>query len=408
MKRDPLQPREASPARDQLAALTSLRFVAAFAVLVLHYRDLLGPMPAWLYHVIVGGQYGVTFFFILSGFILTYRYKEWFASGVTDTHFWRFQRFRVARIYPIYLLGLLLDTPWHLIERAQAGQLAAVGQTWWASWLLNLLGLQAWVPAVPFAMFWNTPAWSVSAEFFFYATFPFACAWLSTHLHTTARLATLFVAILFGGVALYAGTIYLLTYVFPVGGETQYIVLVYNPVLRYSEFLAGCLAGQYFLGRRRQAPPAAADAKARRWRDVVLVASLLVVCARVVSPDYSGPSQWLWLLDVAVKYPVFIVPFTAIILALASGPTFLSPLLEQRWLVLLGEASYALYIIHWSVTTFLRMGYLGAWSTPAVHFALLLATVGASVICYRFIEVPWRNRLRGRREVPAVLAPSGA
>ena len=68
----------------QLPALTSLRFVAAFAVLVLHYRDLLGPLPAWLLRAIVGGQFGVTFFFVLSGFILTYRYREWFARGVSS------------------------------------------------------------------------------------------------------------------------------------------------------------------------------------------------------------------------------------------------------------------------------------------------------------------------------------
>ena len=392
----------AAPPSGQLDALTSLRFVAAFAVLVLHYRDLLWPMPAWLFHVVVGGQYGVTFFFILSGFILTYRYKAWFASGVTDSRFWRFQRFRMARSYPIYLLGLLLDTPWHLIERAQAGQLAAVGPTWWASWLLNLVGLQAWVPAVPFAMFWNTPAWSVSAEFFFYATFPFVCAWLSRHLRTTARLATLFVAVSLVGVALYAGVITLLTWVFPVDGETKYIVLVYNPLLRYSEFLAGCLAGQFFL-RRRGAPGflAGGDGQARRWRDAVLAISLLAVCVRVCTPDYTGPSQWLWLLDVAAKYPIFIVPFTAIILAVASGPTFLSRLLEQRWMVRLGEASYALYIIHWSVTSFLRLGTLGRWSIPPVHLVLLLATVGASLLCHRYIEVPWRERLRGAREQPA-------
>lgn len=393
-------------ARDHLAALTSLRFVAAFAVLVLHYRDLLGPMPAWLMRGIVGGQYGVTFFFILSGFILTYRYKEWFAGGVTDTHFWRFQRFRAARIYPVYLLGLLLDTPWHVIERMQVGQLAAVGQTYWASWLINLVGLQAWVPAVPFAMFWNTPAWSVAAEFFFYATFPFVCAWLSARLRTTGSLATLFVAVLVGGVALYAGVIYLLNYVFRVSGEAQYIVLVYNPLLRYSEFMAGCIAGQFFLRRQSLQRLSAADGvKARRWRDGVLVICMLAVCVRIWSPDYTGPSQWLWLLDVAIKYATFIAPFTAIILAVASGSTCLSWLLERPWMVLLGEASYALYIIHWSVTTFLRMGYLGSYSTPAVHFMFLLATVGASVLCYRYVEVPWRERLRGRQAQPAAFAP---
>lgn len=396
-------------ARDHLDALTSLRFLAAFGVLVLHYRDLLGPMPSWVMRGVIGGQYGVTFFFILSGFILTYRYEEWFAHGVADTRFWRFQRLRVSRIYPVYIVGLLLDTPWHVLERIQHGQLASVGQTWWASWLLNLVGLQAWVPAVPFAMFWNTPAWSVSAEFFFYATFPFVCAWLSSRHRTTASLARLFVAVLLVGVALYCGVIYLLNYVVRVSGETQYIAVVYNPLLRYSEFMAGCIAGQFFLKRRSAPALAAGDGKrARRWRDGVIVVGLLAACARIWSSDYTGPSQWLWLIDVAVKYPIFIVPFTAIILAVASGPTFLSPLLERRWMVRLGEASYALYIIHWSVTSFLRLGWLGSHSTPAVHLALLLATVGASLLCYRYVEVPWRRRLRGQPRQPATLAAAAA
>jgi len=249
-------------------------------------------------------------------------------------------------------------------------------------------------------MFWNTPAWSVAAEFFFYATFPFVCAWLSGRMRSTASLAVLFAAVLLGGVALYGGVIYLLNYVLRVSGETHYIVLVYNPLLRYSEFMAGCIAGQYFLRRAgvQQGSPAD-DRRARLRRNGVLALCLLAICARVWSPDYTGPSQWLWLLDVSLKYAIFIVPFTAVILAVASGPTCLSGLLERPWLILLGEASYALYIIHWSVTTFLRMGYLGSFSTPAVHLVFLLVTVGASVLVYRYVEVPWRARLRGDQPV---------
>jgi peptidoglycan/LPS O-acetylase OafA/YrhL len=40
-------------------------------------------------------------------------------------------------------------------------------------------------------------------------------------------------------------------------------------------------------------------------------------------------------------------------------------------------------------------GALGEWSTPGVHVLCMLATVGASVLCYRWIERPWRQRLRG-------------
>lgn len=392
-----------TPPAAHLPALTSLRFVAALAVVILHYRDLLGPMPAWLLQAIVGGQYGVTFFFVLSGFILSYRYRDWFASGVTDTRFWWFQRFRLARIYPVYVLGLLLDTPAHLLERAQAGQLVAEGPTYWASWLLNLVGLQAWVPAVPYAMYWNTPAWSVAAEFFFYATFPWVCVALARHGRSPARLVVALLVSVLAGTLLYAACIHTMNYVWPVSGQTQYLVTVYNPLLRYSEFLAGCLAGHWFLLARERGTPMLPTVGGR---NTVVAVCLLAVAARVMSPAYTGPSAGWWLLDVSLKYSAFILPFTGLILAVASGRTWLSPLMDRPWMVLLGEASYALYIIHWSVVTALLLHPLGnRWA----HAAALVATVAASVACYRWVEVPWRRRLRGSgmNETQAPSRPAG-
>jgi peptidoglycan/LPS O-acetylase OafA/YrhL len=390
---------------ESLPALTSLRFFAALAVVVLHYRDLLGPLPAWLLHCIVGGQYGVTFFFVLSGFILTYKYRSWFEQGVHDAAYWRFQRFRLARLYPIYVLGLLLDTPWHLIERVQAGQLAHDGMLYWASWLLNLVGLQAWVPAVPYAMFWNTPAWSVAAEFFFYATFPFVTAVLARRLRSPGALAACFVAAIVLGTALSALVIHALVYRWQASAQTQYIVIVYNPLLRYNEFLAGCLAGHYFLQTRGRSRYVGSWLfEGRRGRNAACIVCVAAVALRVGSADYTGPSAWWWLADVSAKYSVFILPFGVFILAVARGPTWLTPLLENRGLVLLGEASYALYIIHWSATTFLRMNFLGDAGTPFVHGLFLIGTVALSVACYRWIEVPWRRRLRGAPSAAAAVA----
>jgi peptidoglycan/LPS O-acetylase OafA/YrhL len=388
-------PAAAAGSAPALSALTSLRFVAAFAVLLLHYRELLGPLPPWLLRGVIGGQYGVTFFFVLSGFILTWRYHDWFARGVDEPHYLWFQRFRLARLYPVYLLGLLLDTPAHLVERAQDGALASHGALYWASWLINLLGLQAWVPGVPYAMFWNTPAWSVSAELFFYAIFPFVTLALARHVRSGAGLAAAFVAAVLGGIALYAGVIYWVTWVRPLTGEPLYILLVYTPLLRCAEFLAGCVLGQHFL-RTQRAGGGGWLAHSAARRNVLLLACLAVIALRVWSPDYTGPSRWWWLLDVAAKYGVFIAPFALVILVVASGRTFLHGWLERPWMVLLGEASYALYIIHWSVVTVINQKWLGAWSTPAVHASLLLATVAASVLVYRFFELPWRVRLRGR------------
>lgn len=396
MAEDHRQPVE----RPALHALTSLRFFAALAVVLLHYRDLLGPLPAWLRQVIVSGQFGVTFFFVLSGFILAYRYREWFAGGVTDARFWWFLRFRLARLYPVYLLGLLLDTPWHLLERASAGALSQDAHVYWASWLLNAVGLQAWVPSVPFAMFWNTPAWSVAAEFFFYATFPWLCAFLCRRGPRGNGLLWAVPLAVVAGSLLYGLVLYAMNYVGRLGVGTQYLVITYNPVLRYSEFLAGCLAGLWFLGGR-ESGPAHASAGMRllqtsAGRHALLCLCLAMVVVRVMAMDYSGPSAFLWLLDVSTKYTFFILPFVGVILVVASGPTGLSPLLEHPRMVLLGEASYSLYIIHWSVVTVLSMKLLGELGTPAVHIAALLCTVAASVLCHRFVEVPWRRRLRGR------------
>lgn len=394
--------------RPDLRALTGLRFVAAAGVLLLHYRDLLGPLPGWVQRGIVGGQHGVTFFFVLSGFILTWRYHDWFEGGVDAPHYRRFQRLRFARLAPVYLLGLLLDTPAHLAERAAAGALASDGGLYGASWLINALGLQAWLPRVPFAMFWNTPAWSVSAELFFYALFPFATVLLARRVRSASALLLAFVALVAGGIALYAGVIYLVTWVWPLRGEPLYILLVYTPLLRVSEFLAGCVLGQYLV-RRERGGEASALARSALRRHLLLLACIALVALRVWSPDYTGPSRWWWLLDVAAKYGVFIVPFAGIILAVASGRTMLHRVLEHPWMVRLGEASYALYIIHWSVVTLIVQRWFGAASTPALHALLMLATVVAALLVHRHVELPWRERLRGAaRERPltqAALSP---
>ena len=382
----------------QITELTSLRFIAALAVVILHYRDLLGGMPAWLLRAIVGGQFGVTFFFVLSGFILTYRYRDWFVGGVSRQGYRQFLRLRLARIYPVYVLGLLLDTPWHLLERAQVGQLGAEAPTFAASWLLNLVGLQAWVPAVPYAMFWNTPAWSVSAEFFFYAVFPWVCHALARRAQRPGWLIGALVATVLGGTLLYLGVIALMNYAVPVAPQTQYLVIVYNPVLRFSEFLSGCIAGHGFLllsSATARQTAAATLLGSEAGRNAIVATCLLAIAARIAAPGYSGPSSLLWLLDSSLKYSAFILPFVGLIVAVASGRTWLSPLLTRPWMVLLGEASYSLYIIHWSVVTVLHLKLLGAWGTPAVHALAMGATVLASVACYRWVEVPWRQRLRG-------------
>jgi peptidoglycan/LPS O-acetylase OafA/YrhL len=372
-----------------------LRFFAAFGILVLHYRDLLGPLPELGLRLIIGGQFGVTFFFLLSGFILTYTYDRWFADGVTGGNFARFQRFRLARIYPIYLLALVVESSLQLASR----QFTESPDVLWASWLINLLGLQSWTPGVPFTLVWNTPSWSISTEFFFYACFPFICAWFGRRNFSAKKLLALLIGLIVGSSCLFTAVIYLIYVSHPLRWDISYCLQHYFPLLRLPEFLVGCLIGRLYLQAQSPEGRGLTMVATPARRNMVLIFCALVVLLRILMPSYTGANQLLWLLDNAIKFSIFMVPFAGIILAVASGPTFLTRLLCLPVLILLGEASYALYITHWIGPVMLKAGYLGTYKTPLMSVAFMLGSIGISVLLYRFFETPLRLKLRGRATI---------
>src|SRR5216684_4890803 len=92
-----------SDARPRLPALTSLRFFAAFHVVIFHFQAMqifIGPV--WFQKLSSIGYVGVSFFFVLSGFILVYTYA---GRPMILKNFWRA---RFARIYPAYAFSLLV------------------------------------------------------------------------------------------------------------------------------------------------------------------------------------------------------------------------------------------------------------------------------------------------------------
>jgi peptidoglycan/LPS O-acetylase OafA/YrhL len=113
-------------------------------------------------------------------------------------------------------------------------------------------------------------------------------------------------------------------------------------------------------------------------------------------PAYTGPFRLLWLLDNASKFSFFMLPFAGIIYAIASGRTLLTGLLTLPLLVLLGEASYALYITHWVGQSILNAGLLGSAKTPWMSGVFMLLSIVASVIIYRYFETPCRKWLRSK------------
>ena len=85
------------------------------------------------------------------------------AGGELDTR--RFWKARFTRLYPIYLLSLILSLAHH-----SAGIRAHTHAMFWTGMVLTPLLLQGWIPEI--ATFLNTPAWTMSAESFYYCFFP--------------------------------------------------------------------------------------------------------------------------------------------------------------------------------------------------------------------------------------------
>ena len=152
------------PAR--LDALTGLRCFAAINIVLFHFSN-----PKWfgpLAPVVNAGYASVSFFILLSGFVLGYNYNAKARAGELSNV--RFYEARFTRLYPIYLLSLIMAFKMIPLEWGYHTH-----GMFWTGMVLSPLLLQGWIPEI--ATFLNTPAWTMSAESFYYVLFPWMAKW---------------------------------------------------------------------------------------------------------------------------------------------------------------------------------------------------------------------------------------
>ena len=194
---------------------------------------------SFLMGLVSGGYAAVTFFFMLSGFILAYAHAgktERVGCNVKATTFWRL---RFARIAPAYYLALLIALPIAMQTFAEAE--APV----WSRFVglsSVMLFLQAWWP--PYAALWNYPAWSLSVECLFYALFP----WLvraSARWSITALLATTYVLIVL--VTVCQTELLTVGGLFPETRPEHLVLRSFFPILHLPQFVFGMALGRLYL-----------------------------------------------------------------------------------------------------------------------------------------------------------------
>ena len=159
-------PAPAPVRKSRLPALSGLRIFAALNLVFFHFGD---PKDfGWFAPVVDNGYTSVSFFLLLSGFILAYNYSDRAARG--EMEIGKFWLARLSRLYPVYLFSLIISVGMLAIEfHAQTKPM------FYGGIFLTLLLLQGWSPTL--STFWNTPAWTMSTEAFFYLIFPLAVRW---------------------------------------------------------------------------------------------------------------------------------------------------------------------------------------------------------------------------------------
>ena len=387
-----------SPQRRPIEALTGLRFFAALIVVVSHFPQII-PID-WLQVALVRqGAAGVTIFFVLSGFVLTYNYADTFRTSTTGAL--AFMRARIARIWPINVVSLVITTLLLL---------------WWANpsspapWVVNLLMLQALVPTKAMLLSWNPPAWSVSCELILYCSFPFFLCGVLGRIRPVSRLLQLAVALFAIQVLCFCVIAVAADHLLHQSGKSAQEIswtlerIKSFPGLRMWEFFLGCVMGLALLHARAGSDGWWRVLDRRHTRNAMLTASALGLLALLALPSAVDlPERGLFAhLMSAGLYVVYTPLALLLVTAIAWGPTAINPLLEQRWVLRLGEASYSFYMLQWNallIVTAIAGGTPGWLLSVApgwwLSAAAILALAFISLASARWIEVPTRRFLRG-------------
>jgi len=355
--------------RPDLPVLTSLRFWAA-AVVVLNHLD--AAKISYLPDIVKGwcqsGYEAVSFFFVLSGFILTYVYSSPREDGGLNVSARRFRIARFARIGPAYYLGLILMLPPFIYGLAVAGMIP-LDDFVLATIAVPTL-LQAWFPPISFS--WNGPAWSLSVELFFYALFPYLLS--ETNRFSRRDFVTLAVA-----TVIFSAAIRLeMPALNPSNSRDWQYFFAYFPLFHLPSFVFGMALGRVYLFGRGTTPAVS---------KLLFVGGILLL-ALLLGYRSSMPASLLTDVVLVPLYGMVILGGTRLTGGLQA--TFVHPAL-----VLLGHASYSIYILHNGIVFWWRWLAHKLFVMQLSHTAEVVLLFGlvviASTAAFLFFERPLRR-----------------
>lgn len=361
------------PETVRLEALTGLRWLAAFWVFGYHLMNF-APLPTIGEIPFRLGFLGVTFFFVLSGFVLTWSFRP---SVSMSTFYTR----RFARIWPAHFVTLLLAIPvFYSITVPDPAQ------TWVKDFsfpilLLSVVLVQGFSRNQEILFSGNPAAWTLTCEMFFYAAHPFLSRFLT-------RLA------IAGALVVAAGT---LVVAFGYRAATMldpgawWSALMPWPVIRITEFVLGmAIAWAIRQGWRPRLP---------LWIGATVFTVIMVWLT--LGPDVQPYSvQALLSAGFSNEFATLacgVLITSVAVHSLRGRRTWLA----TTWMVKLGNWSYSFYLVH-AIVIYAVMNVLGrrgpGWSNLLWGLAIFLLALVLAYLVYRFVERPVEQKIRSWKD----------
>jgi peptidoglycan/LPS O-acetylase OafA/YrhL/predicted ATP-grasp superfamily ATP-dependent carboligase len=340
--------------------ITFTRFVAAISIVIYHFAMSIYPFQSEAVSFLFAqANLGVSFFFLLSGFVMIIAYGGKKNTPVSAS---RFYLNRVARVYPAFFFALILLVIYMIVRKRQFTM---------TEFFLNLAIIQTWFPR--YALSLNTPGWSLAVEFFFYALFPF----LFNRIYSKVPVRKLIFPIVFFWILTQVFFNIMIQSPFYKGYPSDsHNLLYYFPLMHLNEFLIGNLGGIILLHMGERAK-----------RNYTFL-WLLTLCVLIGLLRFPLP----WSYHDGLLAIVFI-PFV-LLLSLDTG--FFSRFFSLKPMVFLGEISYGIYIFQVPVYFWMKgmMTYIGITNPYLVFYIFLAGLLGISSLSYLYVEAPLKKFVR--------------
>lgn len=347
--------------KDYFPALTGLRFVAASMVFLHHneYKEKSGV----LFNITNELHIGVTIFFVLSGFLITYRYYEQKKLNIKQFFVNRF-----ARIYPVYFVLTTVTFIIMFFQKIKVSFLILL-------FICNITFLRGFIDKYKFSGVGT--GWSLTVEEMFYL---FSPVFFYLIKKSKLNLVKLPILLLLCGL----GLCYFFTEIYPSLFLNSYLfILDFTFFGRSFEFFVGIMLALFVFKNPIK------NNNAKVFTYVGLFTLCFFVCLLIILKDFSWNKDRFWSI-MTNNYLIPIFSLALLFYGLLYEKTLFRKLLETKLFQILGKSSYVFYLIHTGFVYLLLNDYI---TNRFIQFVVLNVI---SIFIFQYFEKPMNIFIRRR------------